>query len=185
MHLPSIGLSLLEMDLPQQADALRDGRIDLGIVENPPADADRWLRIDRVFQDPLVAALPSGHPLAHRKRLSLINFADEPFVLFPRPVAPTLYDDIIARCRAARFSPRVVQEARGWHTMVSLVSAGVGVAFVPQSLGTPAKRPTIFRPVRDLRIDMELLAMWKRDERSPVRERFLTALKTIGRARRA
>src|SRR6476619_6209369 len=55
MHLPSIGLSLFEMDPPQQADALRDGRIDLGIVQSPPADAERWLRVTSVFQDPLVA----------------------------------------------------------------------------------------------------------------------------------
>src|SRR5512132_1074237 len=44
MHLPSIGLSLLEMDSMQQADALREGRIDIGIVGTVPLDAERWLR---------------------------------------------------------------------------------------------------------------------------------------------
>jgi DNA-binding transcriptional LysR family regulator len=184
MHLPSIGLSLLEMDLPQQADALRDGRIDLGIVHNPPADAERWLRVETVFHDPLIAALPRGHGLASQKRLSLSDLADEAFVLFPRPVAPMLYDDVIARCRAAQFSPRIVQEAVGWHTVVSLVSAGIGIALVPQSLGAQRQVGVVFRPVSDLRTEMQLSAIWKRDERSPVRERFLTTLKTVGKARR-
>ena len=183
MHLPSIGLSLFEMNPPQQADALRDGRIDLGVVQSPPSEAERWLRVESVFRDPLIAALPRGHRLGHRKRLSLGDLADESYVLFPRTAAPTLYDDILARCRSAGFSPAIVQEAIGWHTVVSLVSAGVGIAIVPRSLGAHRQRGVLFRAVRDLHTDLELSAIWKRDERSPVRDRFLTALKTVGRAK--
>jgi DNA-binding transcriptional LysR family regulator len=183
MHLPSIGLSLLEMDSPQQAEALRDGRIDLAILQSAPPDAERWLHAETVFADPLVTVLPRGHRLASRARLSLGDLAEEAFILFPRAVAPTLYDDIIARCRAARFSPRIVQEAIGWHTMVSLVSAAIGVALVPGSLRQLRQPGVVYRPVRDLRVDMELCAVWKRGDRSPVRERFVTALKTIARAK--
>jgi DNA-binding transcriptional LysR family regulator len=183
MHLPSIGLSLFEMDPTQQAEALRDGRIDLGILQSPPADAERWLRVESVHAEPLVAAFPRGHKLLSRGKLSLSDFADEPFILFPRHVAPTLYDDILARCRSARFTPRVVQEASGWHTVISLVSAGVGLAFVPQSLAESRHSGVVFRPVRDLRVEMGLWAVWKRGETSPVRQRFLTALKSVARAR--
>src|SRR6478752_8337361 len=49
MHLPSIGLSLFEMDSMQQTDALREGRIDIGIVGTVPLDAERWLRVESVF----------------------------------------------------------------------------------------------------------------------------------------
>ena len=183
MHLPSIGLSLFEMDPLQQAEALRDGRIDIGILQSPPPDADRWLRVESVHVEPLVAALPQGHRLTNRARLSLADFSEEPFILFPRHVAPTLYDDIMARCRGARFSPRVVQEATGWHTVVSLVSAGVGLAFVPRSLSQSRHPGVTYRPVRDLRTDMGLWAIWKRGETSPVRQRFVTALKTVAQAR--
>jgi DNA-binding transcriptional LysR family regulator len=183
MHLPSIGLSLFEMEPLQQAEALRDGRIDLGILESAPPDADRWLHLETFYTEPLVAALPRGHRLASRTRLSLAELAEEPFILFPRPVAPTLYDDIIARCRSARFSPRIVQEAVAWHTVTSLVSASLGIAFVPLFLRQLRQSGVVYRPVRDLRTDMELSAVWKRGERSPVRERFVTALKTVARAR--
>src|SRR5919201_5749387 len=40
MHLPHIGISLFEMDSLEQAEAFREGRIHLGILSSPPADAE-------------------------------------------------------------------------------------------------------------------------------------------------
>jgi DNA-binding transcriptional LysR family regulator len=94
-----------------------------------------------------------------------------------------MYDDIIARCRAAGFSPQVVQEATGWHTLASLVGAGMGVGFVPRSLSGGQQHGVVYRPVRDLAVDMALSAVWKRGDRSPVRERFVTALRAVAGAR--
>jgi DNA-binding transcriptional LysR family regulator len=173
MHLPSIGLSLFEMDALQQSEALRDGRVDLGLLHSPPSDADRWLRVEPVYTDPVILAVPEGHRLAGRARFALSSLADESFVLFQRDVAPSIYDSIIARCRSAGFSPRVVQEAAGWHTLVSLVAAGVGVAFIPKSLQQFKQQ--------GLSVDMELSAVWKRGDRSPVRERFVIALRAVGK----
>lgn len=183
MHLPSIGLSLFEMDSLEQTEAFREERIDLGLMHGAPADADRWLKVEPVYAEPLVSAVPETHPLATRARIALSEFADEPFLLFPRHVAPAMYDDVIARCRAARFSPRVVQTVAGWHTLAALVGAGVGVTFVPRSLTHP-RRPDVAHPaVRDLAVQMEITAAWKTGDRSPVRERFVTALRAVARAR--
>jgi DNA-binding transcriptional LysR family regulator len=183
MHLPDIGLSLFEMDSAHQVEALREGRIDLAIMYGPPADADRWLRTEPVYAEPLVAALPHTHRLAGRTRLTRADFAEEPFVLFPRHVSPELYDDIIARCRSAGFSPRVVQDAAGWHTLAGLVAAGVGVTFVPRSLATFQQPEVAYVPVRDLSVELTLSAVWRRDAKSAVRERFVTALRAVALAR--
>ena len=183
MHLPNIGLSLFEMDAAQQAEALRDGRIDVGILHSPPPDAERWLRTEPVYADPLIAAVPYAHRLAGRARLALRDLAAESFVLFPRDVGPALYDDIIARCRAAGFSPRVVQEATGWHTLAGLVGADVGVAFVPRSLRQLQRPGVVYRPVRDLLVNMGMSAVWRRSDKSPVRERFVTVLRAVARVR--
>jgi DNA-binding transcriptional LysR family regulator len=184
MHLPDIGISLLEMDPVEQAEAFRDGRIDLGILHSPPADADRWLRIEPVYTDALMAAIPAAHRFADRSRVTLANLAGEPFVLFPRYAAPVLYDAIIARCRSAGFSPRIVQEAEGWHTLAGLVGAGVGVAFVPRSLTNFQRPGVVYRPVRAFGVDMQMSAVWKRGEKSPVRDRFVTALRAVAGAAR-
>ncbi len=184
MHLPNIGVSLFEMDALQQAEALRTERIDLGILHSPPADADQWLRVEPVYADPMVAAVPQVHPLAGRTRLKLADLAAEPFVLFPRPSAPVLFDALIAACRAADFSPRVAQEASGWHTIAGLVAAGVGVAFLPHSVAQLRRPGVEYRAARGLTVEMGMSAVWRRGARtSPVRERFVTALRTVARAR--
>ena len=183
MHLPQIGLSLFEMSSIEQEEAFRDGRIDLGMLDNPPLDAGRWLNVESVYADPLVAALPDSHDLATRARIALADLADDPFVLFPRGGAPRLYDEFIASCRAAGFSPRVVQQAAGWHTLAGLVGAGVGTGFVPQSLADAQRQGIVYRKVRGLTVAVAMSAVWKKGDKSPVRERFVTALRAVAHAR--
>src|SRR5689334_2551434 len=156
MHLPNIGISLFEMDAQQQADAFRDGRIDLGILHTVPVDADRLLHVEPVYTDPMIAAIPRAHRLADQSRIALSTFSSEPFVFFPRPSAPSLYDGIIASCRTAGFNPRVVQEAAAWHTLASLVGAGVGSAFVPRSLTSFQNPGVVYRTIRSLSVGMEM-----------------------------
>jgi DNA-binding transcriptional LysR family regulator len=180
-EIPEVSLGLFEMDSLGQAEALREGRIEVGIVHSPPPDAHRWLRVERVIDDGLVAALPRAHPLAARRQLALGDLAAEPFVLPPRFTGPTLYDHLIAACRSAGFSPRVVQEAAGWSTLAALVAAGVGVSFAPQSIAQVERPGVTYRTVRGLSVDMGMSAVWRQGEESPVRERFLAALRAAAR----
>jgi DNA-binding transcriptional LysR family regulator len=183
MHLPEIGLELFEMSSLQQGEALREGRIELGLLHSPPPDAERWLRVERVLKDPLVAAIPRGHQLAKRARLTLRALAREPFVVFPRQNGPALYDRIIAACRAAGFSPSVVQEAAQMHTLVGLVAAGVGVALVPGSIVRLRRPGVVYRPVRDLMVDMGMWVVWKLGEESPVQASFLSIVRDAAQSR--
>ena len=182
VHLPSVGLSLFELDPLRQADAFREGRIDVGILHGAPLDADRWLRVEEIYAEPVVLAVPKSHRLAGRARFTLPGLAGESFVLFPRAVAPAMYDDIVSRCRSAGFSPRIVQEAMGWHTLVSLVGAGIGVGLVPRSFTNYQQHGAVYRAMPDLDVRMALAAAWRSDERSPVRERFVTALRAVAGA---
>lgn len=183
VHLPAIGLSLFELDPLKQAEAFRDGRIDLGILQGSMLESARWLREESIYSEPIVLAVPAQHRLAGRARFTLESLADEAFVLFPRQTDPTLFDEIVAACRTAGFSPRVVQEATGWHTLASLVGAGVGVGFVPKSLTTFQQHGVVYRNVPNLAVQMMLSAVWRAGEKSPVRERFVTALRAVARGR--
>src|SRR6478735_3426121 len=104
MHLPNIGISLFEMDAQAQADAFRDGRIDLGLLHSVPADADRLLHVETVYTEAMIAAVPGTHRLASQTRVALGAFAEESFVLFPRTGAPPA--STRASCRRRRRGTR-------------------------------------------------------------------------------
>src|SRR5262249_48000034 len=130
-RLPGVEVRLEEMPPAQQIEALRAGRVDVGFARGPVTDAG--LATEAVFEEALIAALPSGHPLGRHERLDVAMLAHESFVIPARSRGPGFHDHILALCIAAGFSPRVAQE--GSQTdLLHLVAAGCGVAIVPASL---------------------------------------------------
>lgn len=122
---PLVNLTLRESTTDAQMQDLVAGRIDVGFLLPPVTDPS--LSSAPILREPLIAALPDSHPLARRPgKLTLAKLKDAPFILFPRPMAPGMYDDILSFCRSAGFSPRVEQEAVQMQTIVSLVSAELG-----------------------------------------------------------
>ena len=182
-QVPAVALELFEYSSLQQGEALREGRIGVGLLHSVPADAAEWLETERVLRDPMVAALPRGHRLAGQSRVTLGDLAPDPFLLFGRPNGPGLYDRIIAACQAAGFSPRVAQEAGQIQTLIGLVAAGVGVALVPGSFSELRRPGVVYRPVRGAGVDMDIWAVWRRGDESPVRERFVATLRAAAGAR--
>jgi DNA-binding transcriptional LysR family regulator len=128
---PEIELAFVEANSAQQIELLRLGQIDAGLVR-PPLQAP-GIEIEIVGAEPLRAVLPDDHPLAGREAIELAELAGEPFVLFPRSIGPGLYDQVVALCRSAGFSPHVAYESAATTTMVSMVEAGVGVSLLPAS----------------------------------------------------
>jgi DNA-binding transcriptional LysR family regulator len=58
----------------------------------------------------------------------------EPLVIFPRRILPSLHDALFGLYHAAGREPQVAQEAIQMQTIVNLVSAGLGLAWVPRSV---------------------------------------------------
>ncbi len=129
---PGVELRLRELSSAAQAAALADGSIDVGFVREAVTHGADMI-CEPILREEFVAVLPPAHRLAERVQLPLGELAGEPFVHFPRVVAPGLFDQIAAACQRAGFRPRVVQEAQEWLTILGLVEAGLGVSLVPAS----------------------------------------------------
>lgn len=129
---PGVELRLRELSSAAQAAALSEGGIDVAFVREA-VEQGAGLVCEPILREEFVAVLPPAHRLAKRRELPLGELAGEPFVHFPRAVAPALYDQVGDACRRAGFQPRVVQEAQEWLTILGLVEAGLGVSLVPDS----------------------------------------------------
>ena len=131
-------------------DAMVHGRLDAAFVRSP-VESIRGLIVDNVLDEPMLVALPAGHPLAGDSDLPLplSALAGEGFILYRRPAGPGLYDAIVTACRGAGFTPLVVQEAPRLPSTLSLVAAGLGISIVPASMRRVAMMGVSFRPLRD------------------------------------
>jgi DNA-binding transcriptional LysR family regulator len=126
-HFPEVQVSMRDMSTPDQIEALEQGDIDVGFVRLPVERAE--LVTVPVLEEMLVAAVPRG--MSYRKGLS--GLRNEPFVVISRSVSASFFDHLVQTCRAAGFSPRIVQEVSELFTVLNLVQAGVGVSLVPRS----------------------------------------------------
>ncbi len=145
---PGIVVVLREATGDVQLDAFSRDDIDAGFVLHAPGvvpAAGRMLRHLSVGIEPLVAALPESSPLARTPVLSLADWLAEPLVIFPRAIAPSLYDAVIAFHHREGAVPRIAQEAIQMQTIVNLVSAGLGVALVPRSVQLLQRPGVVYR----------------------------------------
>ncbi|WP_374624315.1 LysR family transcriptional regulator [Pandoraea sp.] len=190
---PRVRLQLLEATSDVQVEALMEGRIDAGLFIPPvPARYANELSYLPIVREPLMLALPTGPSMSAAEGnvaagqpgdpVSLADFADEPLVIFPRRVAPAFYD-IIMGCYAAQgLTPRVGQEAIQMQTIVSLVSAGMGVALVPQSLCHLRRTGVTYRALRETSALIETGLLWRTAEVTPVLEGFLETARGVALA---
>jgi DNA-binding transcriptional LysR family regulator len=131
---PDIEVLLREATLDVQLEAFAAGELDAGFVLHAPGAAPQGFERLSVLREPLVLAVSSGHPLAARARLRAGQVLHEPLVIFPRHISPSLYDALLSFYSAAQAVPHIEQEAIQMQTIVNLVSAGMGVAWVPASM---------------------------------------------------
>src|SRR5688572_15538304 len=135
---PLVSLVLEESGSSELVQGLHNEEIDAAFIRSPVADVV-GLTVRPLLEEPMLVAVPSGHPLAkgvnsRTAPLPLAALAKETFILYKRPGGPGLYDTIITACRGAGFSPRVGQEAPRIISTLNLVAAGLGVSIVPASL---------------------------------------------------
>ena len=124
---PEVQVSMRDMSTPNQIEALHQGDIDVGFVRLPVESGE--LVTVPVLEEMLVAAIPRG--MSYRKGLADVR--NEPFVVISRSSSVSFFDHLVQTCRAAGFSPRIVQEVNELLTVLFLVQAGAGVSLVPSS----------------------------------------------------
>ena len=175
---PDVVLALREATLDVQLDAFASGDIDAGFGLHAPGAAPQGLQAWRALNEPLVMALPDRHPLTMGSPLTFARLAPEPLVIFPRSMAPSLFDAIVGHYRARGVTPQIAQEANQLQTIVNLVSAGMGVAWVPASLMQLQRPGVVYRALSDAPLSCDTSLVW-RAEALPVVRRFVDHVQAV------
>lgn len=130
---PHVALQLEESNTTSLLEDLQHNAIDAAFIR-PGTVTPPGVDLYRFDDEPMQIVLPVSHPLSGRSSIALSELADESFVLFPREVGLSLYDEIISCCRRAGFEPRIGQVAPQMASVVNLVASEMGVSIVTASI---------------------------------------------------
>ncbi|QND15865.1 LysR family transcriptional regulator [Rhizobium leguminosarum bv. trifolii] len=172
---PEVQLSLTEMNTLALMQKLERGELDATFMR-PGLDDPAGIRLRRLPDELMVIALPASHPLARRSSVPLAALAEEPFILFPRLVGLSLYDDVVLACRKAGFELTVAQEAPQISSVVNLVAADLGVSIVPASISQIKLEGVAYRPIEGPPAVARLALAILKTHRSPITENLISLL---------
>jgi DNA-binding transcriptional LysR family regulator len=177
---PDAQMQFAQLPSNEQLKAVASGHIDVGFVDiaarQPTARVgDVAVRVERVWSEALMVALPPEHTLARRPVVALGELANDVFVSLPREPATGFYDQLIGLCRAAGFSPAIRQEAPQLPAVLTLVAAGLGVAVVPCCVCAQWRSQIAFRPLAEP-ASIDVTIIWRADNESPVLAAFCEAV---------
>jgi DNA-binding transcriptional LysR family regulator len=174
---PDVHVTLHELTTSQQVQELQQHRLHVGLLRPPISDTA--LRVETIFREALIVALPNDHPLISLSQVPLRMLANEAFILFPPTLGPGFYHQIISICLQVGFTPRVAQEAVQMQTIVSLVAGGMGIALVPASLLNLQRVGVAYRPLQEETPLFETAMAWSPDDPSPILPHFLEISRNI------
>lgn len=179
-----VSLLLHELTIPEQVRAIDEGRIHIGLLRPPIANSAVTTKI--ALEEPYVVVLPDDHPQSRRAKVALKTLANTPFIMFPRRIGGTFYDQVVGLCREAGFDPIVEHEVTQMHAVVGMVSARLGVSIVPASIERLRIDGVVFRPLAGpVTVRSQTAVAWRSGDASPLVQAFVdVACSVLGRNRR-
>ena len=182
---PEVEIALTEATSDVQIATLLDGRGHVGLII-PPANAalPATLSYLPLVTEKLVAAVPEswiadGRLKFSGKLLSAQAVICAPLILFPRQSAPAFHDLVTGYYASHGGQARIVQEAIQMQTIISLVSAGMGIALVPTSLRNLARTGVRYIDLAGTAPMLETGIAWRDHDTTPTIEKFVTIAREI------
>lgn len=169
---PDVVLELVEATSDVQIEALLDGQINAGILISARSSLPSALAYRPLIAEPLVAAVPESW--IGDRRLSLTDgklqgddWMTQPLIIFPRRVSPDFHDLVMGFYRTKGHQPFIQQEAIQMQTIISLVSAGLGMALVPASMRNLARTGVRYVAIGSGAPELETGLAWRKADDTP------------------
>jgi DNA-binding transcriptional LysR family regulator len=187
---PDVEISLAEATSDVQIATLLEGKGHVGLIIPPPHSAlPKPLSYLPLVTEPLVAAVPESWIADGRlafstgqlspDRLSPEAVTGAPLILFPRQSAPAFHDLVTGYYTTHGGQARIVQEAIQMQTIISLVSAGMGIALVPASLRNLARTGVVYMDLGGTAPILETGIAWRTGDTTPTIAQFVSIARAV------
>jgi DNA-binding transcriptional LysR family regulator len=173
---PEVDLLTEEMWNARMPAALRSGSIDTAVALCSEIAGE--LSYERIRTERVVVLLATDHPLSAEEAISLELLADETFTIFPRDLAPRLYDMEVALCRAAGFEPTLANES--FHTLWTLGRwEDAAAALVPEAVASDLPEGVTAVPISSPPDHLETSVVWREDDDRAVVAAFVDVARSL------
>jgi DNA-binding transcriptional LysR family regulator len=170
---PDVQLILNEVESHQQTQGLLEGREEIAIIRSSIAPVlPSMLRATELLREPFLVIMRIDHPLAKRRKISIGELANEPFVFYGDRMGKTLPHQVLLLCRSAGFEPRIGQLANGNATITGLVAAGLGIAVVPEAMCQLQHKAVVSRPLDGVTTTTSTWLLRRSHDNSPLVNAF-------------
>ncbi len=122
---PGIELQLFVGEHGEICRWLNQGKIDLAFMSLPVPGEFSFIPL---FNDPIYAVLPQGHPLAERERIKPRELLEYPFILQQQGSD----EDANRVFEGENLKPMLRFRVRGDEAIQSMIAKGLGVSLVPE-----------------------------------------------------
>ncbi|MFC5200075.1 MULTISPECIES: LysR family transcriptional regulator [Streptomyces] len=185
---PDVELTVANYEPPDGVSAVAAGEVDLALTHTyEPADPvplPSSVHAEPVLVEELVLVTAPGHVLADgAARLPLSGLAGQPLISMAPDHPPRQgVEAALARVGA---TPAVRVESPGYALVCALVSAGLGVAVVPEMVARTAATPVGLRLLEPGDLRRTISVVHRTDRQAPAAEAFRALLRGVfGRATR-
>lgn len=172
-----VELDLRELASVEQLEALYEGEIRVGLVRLPMQAPG--VRLEAVLAEPLVVALPVGHPLEVREAIPVEEVAELPLIFFQRRLEPGSHEQIVELLGHVGALPKVAQYAVHLQTVIGLVASGIGVAILAESARRLHREGVVYRPLEAPDAASWLGLAWLEKDESPLVENFVRVVREV------
>lgn len=176
---PQIEVTLIEETSANLEVLTANGETDISLLMLPLQQEK--LVYQTIYEEEIVLTVPPKHHLASRMHniIDVSELASEPFIALKK--GQGLRKMTHELCDEAGFIPNVVFESSNMETVLSLVAAGMGIAFVPSMISqrtfsdlSPVNLHLISRPTRTL-----VIAYRKERYLSKAAEAFIHTIREV------
>lgn len=173
---PAVHIALYNQQSEAQLEGLRQRSLDIALVCEPPPADDPDLDAAQVLNDPMLLALPEGHPLAATERLTPEDLAAQKWIGVMHKESALRHDTFVAACARAGFTPDITMEATEPLAALGLVAAGLGMTMIQQSLRHQAPAGVVLRELSWFSYRTPLWAAWHKINLRPLVKSFRRTL---------
>lgn len=138
---PELRLRMESMFAIELAHGVLSAELDLALIAEPSTNS--LLTLVELSATPLCAVLPIDHPATQQQSVSIEDFGDIGWMMFPRKAHPIIYDRVMDAARVANVSPIELHHYVSPQEVVQLIEENFGVAFVARGVADQLPRSNV------------------------------------------